>query len=175
MTKNRNRKSESGQAILEFATVVVLMTTLVFGLVDISRGIYDVEVITNLSREGSKLASSGTDVPAAAAAIIGQSDLPNFNLQGEVIITAVTNENGQYVITEQATQGGLGQPSKVGSTVGGNATLPPAAQSIPLNGQSIFVTEVYYSYVPVTPVGALLKLGGGSGILPQYLYDVAYF
>jgi len=171
-----NFRNQSGQAILEFATVVVLMTTLVFGLIDFGRAIYAQEVITNMTREGSKLASSGFDVGGTAAAIINQSDLPNFPTTGEVIVTSVENENGQYIITSQAVQG-VGPGSKLGSTIGGIASnLPPSAQNVALNGLSIYVTEVYYAFKPVTPIGALLKLGGsGNPNLPAELYDIAYF
>ncbi|MGA3213984.1 MAG: TadE/TadG family type IV pilus assembly protein [Terriglobales bacterium] len=176
MTSNHRRiRSESGQAVIEFATVVLLMTILIFGLVDYSRAIYDSEVITNLTREGSNLASRGTDMPAAATDIISQSDLPNMTTQGEVIITSVQNIGGTYTITNQAIAGSYPGPSKVGSKIGGAATLPPAAKSIPLAGQTIYVTEVYYGYTAITPIGSLMKLMGGPTNLPAALYDIAYF
>ena len=176
MSKNSARfGSESGQAIVEFATVVLLMTILTFGLIDYSRAIYDSEVITNLTREGSNLASRGTDMTTAAADIISQSDLPNMATQGEVIITSVQNVGGTYTITNQVTAGAYPGASKVGTKIGGVATLPPSAQSIPLAGQSIYVTEVYYGYTAATPIGSLMKLMGGPANLPTALYDIAYF
>ena len=53
--------AESGQAAVEFALIAGLMLVLFCMLVDFSRAIHDVQVMASLSREGSNLASRGTD------------------------------------------------------------------------------------------------------------------
>jgi hypothetical protein len=42
--------------------------------------------------------------------------------------------------------------------------------AIPQSNQTTFVTEVFYGYSPVTPIGRLVGL-----TLPSTLYDAAYF
>ena len=42
--------------------------------------------------------------------------------------------------------------------------------SVVLPGQTIYVTEVFYSYQPVTPIGNMLNV-----VLPSTLYEAAYF
>ena len=58
--------------------------------------------------------------------------------------------------------------SRIGAP-GGLAHLPPAA--VPQVNQTVFVTEVYYQYSSLTPIGNLLS----RTILPSQMYDVAYY
>lgn len=159
---------QSGQALIEFALVATMLIGSFFALIDFGRAIYDQMVITNLTREGASLASRGTDATDAATAVVTGSSPLNLATSGLVIITAVTNNAGSYVISQQVSQGGLSANSRVGSRVNGPATLPAAAQ--PQLNQTVFVTEVFYSFTPITPVGNLLNL-----VMPSTLYDVAYF
>jgi hypothetical protein len=45
-----------------------------------------------------------------------------------------------------------------------------SADSVPQPGQTAYVTEVYYQYQPLTPLGRII-----SAVLPSPLYDVAVF
>src|SRR5271166_3459056 len=64
---------DSGQALLEFAISATMMLTLVFGIIDFSRAIYIRELITNLTGEGSSMASRGTSLPNTAAAVVADA------------------------------------------------------------------------------------------------------
>jgi hypothetical protein len=100
---------------------------------------------------------------------------------GRVIITGVANNGSvgapNYQVTVQYQTGlctGCSSPgSRVGSSTPGTpATLPaiPATgRDFPQPGQTIYVTEVFYAYHPVTPVGTLFGV-----LLPTQSYDVAY-
>lgn len=168
----RPRKSangERGQALLEMVPVATLMLLLTFGVIECSFAIWQLEVITALTREGSNIASrSDTPLSTTAQTVLNDGSVLNSANGGqmEVIVTAVQNQNGAFVITGQATSGNLAASSRIGST--GNATLPAAA-SIPLNG-SMYVTEVFTKYSSITPLGAFVNI-----TMPPTLYDVAYF
>jgi Flp pilus assembly protein TadG len=164
------RHGESGQAFVEFAFVALMMMVMVFGLIDFGRVVYERQVLVNLTREGSNLASRGTSLSDTVTAVFTSASPLNLNTKGRVIVTTVLNSNGMFVVSGQLAQGGISATSKVGTGVGNKATLPPAAVAIPQPNQTLYVTEVFYSYAPVTPVGKLLKL-----TLPPTLYDVAYF
>lgn len=162
--------AESGQAAVEFALIAALMLVLFCTLVDFSRAIHDVQVMASLSREGSNLASRGTTLSASANAVIAGDSPLNLSSNGEVIITSVTNINQVYTITNQVSEGGVSQNSRVGSGVGNTASVPSSAAAMLQLGQTIYITEIFYSYQPITPIQNLLKLA-----MPSTLYEAAYF
>jgi len=168
----RTVASESAQAMLEFAALVTTALILLFATIDFGRALYDLQVISGLSRQGGNLASRGSTVSAAASAVIaGQAPL-NLSASGRVIVTSIIDNNGVYTITDQASLGGMlpAPPSKLGTGVGNTVHLSPTEQGMLKPGQSIYVAEVFYSFHPVTPVGNLLHVA-----LPSTLYDAAYF
>jgi len=171
-TRIRTRLSgqgESGQAFIEFTFVALAMIVMLFALIDFGRVIYERQVMVNLTREGSNLASRGTSLTNTLTAITNSAAPLNISTKGRVILTAVYNNNGSLVVSNQLSAGGIFASSKVGTT-GGPATLPATAFTIPQSNQYLYVTEVFYSYAPITPIGKLLSI-----TLPTQLYDAAYF
>lgn len=170
----------SGQALVEFLFVVMILMVALFGLIDFSRAISTWQVMVNISREGSNLAARGsgetTDavISNAIGTVITNAIPLNMMAHGEVIITAVNNSNGTFVVTDQIREGALTKGSTVAPGGIGSAPVMPipvtATPTFPVANQTVFVTEVYYSYTAVTPVGKLLGL-----TLPSTLYDAAYF
>ena len=139
-------------------------------MVDFSRAIFIEQVITNLTGEGSSMASRGTSLSNTAAAVVSASSPLNLNVSGQVIVSSVFNNNNKIQLSGQVSQGGLGATSLIGSVIGGTAVLP--ALVTPQLNQTIYVTEVFYKYQPITPIGNLLTT---NLVLPRRLYDVAYY
>jgi len=178
----KKRWDESGQAVAEASVATFLIAVLVMGVIDYSRGIYYVEVIKNLTSEGSSMASRGTSVLQTAQTVVTDAGT-NLNMSGAgcVIVTSVLNNGASknnFVVTAQsAPQGSCsGISSKIGCVAPpascGLATLPAEAQAALQANQSLYITEIYYTFSTVTPIGSLLHT---THVLPSLFYDAAYY
>jgi len=172
----------SGQAAAELAVVMLLIVPLFCTAIDFGRAFYQLQILSELSRQGSSLALRGegttscdTLCTAGTDLIAGSSGL-NLSSNGTVIISSLSQPNvvtgagpsgTGYKITEQwISSGGLGKASKIGTTGQTNKSIPGAPGLE--DGQLMYVTEIFYSFTPITP------LGKSVGI-PTTLYDIAYF
>jgi Flp pilus assembly protein TadG len=168
------RRDRSGQALVEFMFVASILLLLLFGLIDFCRALSVRQVITSLTREGSNLASRGTTMSDAVDAVVASAaPLDIDTASGKVIITAVINVNGAFTITNQVSRGLLTATSKIGTGVGAPVSttwIPNTAVPIPKANKIVYVTEVFYDFKAVTPIGAFLNF-----TMPSPLYDVAYF
>jgi hypothetical protein len=171
-------KEESGQALLEVALSASILFLLVFGVIDVSRAFYYQQVMKTLTGEGASMASrSNVPLSQVATTVINDAgtDL-SFATKGCVIVTSVLNTaTGTHPlqVSNQASSGSCtGLSSKIGCypppSACGNATLPSEAVAALAANQSLYVTEIYYSYSPVTPFA-------GGKYLPTQLYDAAYY
>jgi len=175
------KKDDSGQALVEMAVLLSLLAIFVFGTFDFGRAVYDGEVITNLSGEGSSLASRGATLPNAITAVVSDSDL-NMASAGCVIMTSVTTgaTAGSYVISGQATSTPcVSGSSRIGCypvspTCTGRATIPSQVQTIlsTVPNSTVYVTEVFFAFTPASPIGGFLN---NTNVLPTQLYSAAYF
>lgn len=173
----KSSSRERGQALLEFVPVIIILLTMTLAMVDLGRAIWQLQVISALTREGSNLASRNTTLSDSAAAVISDGSVLNLSSQGRVIITSVMNVGGTtpYVVTGQyISPVGIKAGSKIVTNPGNKlATIQNysgmTTQIPPLN-DTVYVTEIYSSYSPITPVGAFVNF-----INPMTLYDVAYF
>ncbi len=170
----------SGQAAAELAGAMLLIVPLLCAAIDFGRAFYQLQVISELSRQGSSLAMRGegttscdTMCTAIADLVAGSSGL-NLASNGKVIMTALTPtasqtngapSGGPYKISEQETSGGsFSATSRLGTS--GTVSIPGA----PLiqNGQTMYVTEIFYGFTAATPLGKSIGI-------PTKLYDIAYF
>ncbi len=171
-------ENERGGALIEMAMCLPFLCLLVFGVIEFSRIILDCQVMNGMSRQGSDLASRGWPLadegatPGVLTALVTQGAPLNIGTQGRIIVTEVTYDpNGNPTIADQVpSSSGITVTSRIGSGVGNapNATLMPVNTT--LAKQTVFVTEVFYSYSPFTPLGSFF-----SGSIGSTLYDVAYF
>src|ERR1017187_9522321 len=186
-----SRRGESGQALIEFTLVTVMLIVLIFGAIDFSRAIYMRQLLVNLSRETANLEARGVGsttpeimTNALNATVLESSPLTLNSTNGMVIVTAVTNfvnkvgtvSTASYTISHQFYLGTLGTfQSAVGTYTGSNkfnqATRPNTG-ILPAN-RTVYVAEIYYKFTPVTPVGKLIKLA--NRLLPDHFCDAAYF
>jgi Flp pilus assembly protein TadG len=161
---------ESAQAFVEFTLIAVLALVVLFAVIDLGRALNCMQEMVGLSRQGSNLASRGDTLSeSAAAVVVGDAPL-DLSHDGEIIVTSVANIHSVNTITGQVSQGAVSLPSRIGNGVGNPATVPAAAADMLQRGQTIYITEIFYSYEPITPIQGLLNL-----VMPSTLYTVAYF
>jgi Flp pilus assembly protein TadG len=165
----------SGQAAVEYAIIVTSMLLLLCAVIDFGRALNYMQVMVGLTRQGSNLASRGSTLAQAAASVISGDAPLDLNSSGKVIVTSVTNTNNANTITGQATAGSLTLSSRIGNYVANNprasrASVPTGANSMLQAGQTVYVTEIFYTYHPITPIGNLMSI-----VMPTTLYEAAYF
>jgi Flp pilus assembly protein TadG len=159
--------------MFELALLVPLLCLIVFAIVDYGRVLNTEQVLVDLSRQGSNMASRGTTLATAADAVVSGSGSLKLATAGQVIITSVARVNNIDTITGQVNRGGgISVQSKVGAGVGSKATVPASIDNVfaKNSGQTIYITEVYCAFQQITPIARMWNL-----VLPSTLYQVAYF
>lgn len=174
------RRAESGQALVEFAAVIVMLIALVYGLMDFCVAIYEKQLLTNLSREGANLSARGVGATQAEimsnalhAVWVESSPLNLSNsTSGRLILTAASNTNktyGGYLVTQQLDSGSMSASSVV-APGGINKAANIPTNLIVAAGHTIYIAEVFYDYTPPAPLVKLVHIN-----LTNRFYDVAYF
>jgi hypothetical protein len=169
----------AGQATVELALASVLLLIFMCSAIDFGRALNDMQILSELTRQGSNLASRGTTLPNTATALINGDSGIGLSTSGQVFVTSFTQSapsaGGMYTVTGQSAStppSGFSQKSRVapGGTIGSKFQIleAPALQA----GVSLYVTEIFYTFTPLTGVGALTN---GAVGFPSVLYDVAYF
>jgi Flp pilus assembly protein TadG len=185
-------RSSNGQSIVEFAICLPLLVVLTLGVVETSNALLSQHVITKVAREGANMISRETRLTDAGAALVNMSSAPGtFNTTTKVIFSVLLRSqtgtnNGSLVLYQRHQVGNLALP---GSRLNGSGTFPAATDYTAANpnnntalrvtnapagiasvpGGMIYVTEVYTTYTPLTPLA-------NFGIsMPLVLYSIAYF
>jgi Flp pilus assembly protein TadG len=164
---------QSGQALFELALLVPLLCLVMFAIVDYGRVLNDEQIMVNLSRQGSNMASRGATLSSAANSVVQGSAPLNLATAGQVTITSVARVANSDTITGQVTvTSGTSIPSKIGTGVGNKATVPAVVDDIFVknSSQTVYITEVYYPFQQITPLARMWNL-----VVPPTLYQVAYF
>jgi Flp pilus assembly protein TadG len=158
--------------MLEFMFTFTMLMVIMFGLIDFGRAIYTRQILVNLTREAANLASRGTTLSNTVVAVKTSAQPLNIDQNGYVILTVVfRNQDNSVTVTNQLKSGGVPATSHVGAGgVGSTPVLPVTPDLLPPRNQTLYAAEVFYRFIPVTPVGKLLHL-----TMLDALYDVAYF
>lgn len=166
-------EDEQGAALVELALCLFILLVLVFGIIDFSQVIFDHQQMCGLARQGSNLAlRSGLPLPLVVNALEVQGAPMNIGTQGRIIVTVVSNDShgNPVILAQQESPTGITVTSSIGTGQNNPATVPAAAIPLLNSNQVIYVTEVFYSYSPLTPVGHFLRTS-----LASTLYESAYF
>lgn len=186
----------SGQSIIEFAIVLPLLIVLVLGVVEVGYGLFDQQVVTKLTREGSNLISRDTSLQDTVTALSSMSSRPvDFNNGSSKLILSVLMKGGtigtsnynQVILRQRHEYGSYPGTSKLNIAGSGSFRGAPDYEAVnpdsntglrvtnvPSNivtqpGGMIYVTEIYTRHLLITPFDRF-------GVrVPQTLYSIAYF
>ena len=151
--------------------MVPLLCLILFAIIDYGRALNTEQIMVDLTRQGSNMASRGTALATAASTVALNSAPLTVSSLGLVIVSSVARVNNVDTVTGQAGTGGISVASKIG-TLNGKATVPAAVDDIfsKNSGQTVYITEIYYPLTAITPLAAMW-----GQLLPTTLYQVAYF
>jgi hypothetical protein len=159
--KNRALRDDSGQSTIELAVILPFLLLLALGVFEFARALQSKNIVTNMSREGTNLASRSTDDPQtimnALASTAEPLDMPSY---GMIYITELRGgSNGEVeVVTQYRYKSGIPQSKVLDdpcSPWNNNICRPdpkPEANLSVLHlqtgdlaeGQTAYSTEVFY-------------------------------
>lgn len=186
----------SGQSIIEFAVILPLLLVLVLGVIEVGYALFDQQVVTKLTREGSNLISRDTTIADAVTALSTMTSRPvNFNDGSSKVIFSVlmkgatvgSSNYDRIILRQYRVYGSYPGSTKLTLAGGGSFRGAPDYEAVnpdsntglrvtnvPSNivaapGGMVYVTEIYTRHVLITPFNRF----GVS--VPQTLYSIAYF
>lgn len=162
-----------GIATIELAIILPILCVMLLGIVDIGRLVEARLIITNVSREGANLASRDLKAGADLLTYLTDSSSPiDLVDSGKIYVTTITAGTSKAapdpVISAQISTGNLAAASGInaGATdlgltaaVYGHLTYNATNKIADVLG--VCVVEVYYQYLPITPLAKFVP-----GLLP---------
>jgi Flp pilus assembly protein TadG len=163
MNQERQSRRIHGSAMIEFALLLPLLLTLVFGAVDFGRALQFNNIVSTISREGGSLAarttSSDQDIITAVTLAAAPLDM---SANGIVYITEVMGRaDGRGTVQGQSrsVSGNMSLKSKLYPScpgwTGGACAVPTPAPVVTVsglalqNGELVHVVEVAYNFEPL--------------------------
>jgi Flp pilus assembly protein TadG len=91
---NSTKKSEKGQALMEFAMVSLLLFTLIFGIVEFGRALWTWNTITHATRAGARYGAVAipTSDDGEVIKVVVYND-PNANSSSKPVVPGLTEAN----------------------------------------------------------------------------------
>jgi hypothetical protein len=191
----RGPSSGRGQSLIEFALVLPFLLLVVLGVIEVGHVLFEQQVVTRLSREGSNLISRDVSLLDAVTALKSMSHAPIDFDNGSRVILSVIKRGGtvgtanydKLILYQRYEYGTLTAQSALRTSGGGSFGAAPdyiAANSdtdprlqltnvannlITVKGGMSYVTEIFATHATITPA---FRFGVN---VPAILYSIAYF
>jgi Flp pilus assembly protein TadG len=147
MGGHMRRRAAGGQALVEFALVIPLFLLLIVGGVDLARGVFAYNSVTNAAREGARLAVVNQDTTMIAQRAMSQTAIAE---------TAAPNVT---VVFRETTP---------------NADFRTNAVCNPLTVDCVAVVTYVTTYTPLTPILGRILFSGGVTLQAQAVQALEY-
>ena len=160
-------RTESGQALVEFALLLPFLAMMIFGLIEFGRGIDEKHSLATLSREAALLAARWTSLDSVAQAVIDNGSDIRLDLSGGSIASAVEITKKSAIVRQQSVSKGFEGASRLGAV--GDTAVGLGGIGL-VEGTTVYVVEVFYHHTPIVPLRRLFNLA-----VPAMLYERAVF
>ncbi|MGH7559184.1 MAG: TadE/TadG family type IV pilus assembly protein [Gemmatimonadota bacterium] len=160
-------RDDRGSALVETAMVSVFLLAMVLGVVEFGNALSTEHTLTGLSREGANLAARGADLDESVDAVLVNGIDVGLSARGGVIGSRLVVQGRSPRIVEQVASPGYDGHSHLGRE--GDRVKGLHDWGL-MNGQTIYVMEVFLDYDEMTPFGSLVHVA-----VPSVLYERAVF
>jgi Flp pilus assembly protein TadG len=148
VARSQNSKSsarERGTALVEFAVVITILLTLMFGIIDFSRAMYAYHFVSNAAREATRYASvrGSACTTWASACPAADTDITSYVqsiVPSGIYVSSVTTG------TPPSTAGALGVTTTWPATTGSGVTCLTASQTKIKFPGCVVTVKVQYNY-----------------------------
>lgn len=144
-----------------------ILLMMVMGIVEFGNAFSAAHTLTSLSREGANLAARGTSLNESVNVVLTNGTSLQLSSKGGAIATRLVVQGGTPQVAAQVASSGYAGASQLGN-------VGAAAQGVDtwglVDGQSIYVMELFYNYDQITPFGNLVQFA-----IPGLLYERAVF
>jgi Flp pilus assembly protein TadG len=144
LPRKRSTACRTGVAAVELAVVLPVLVLLLLGLWEVGRVIMVMEIMNNATREGARLAASGSWTASNAhPSMLAPSTNNDYEVQTKVLAylqAAGINTTGAQVTVTNVTQN-LTATYTAGTTVGSTIVTPGADPAANANATSVDLTQ----------------------------------
>jgi hypothetical protein len=165
--------NKRGQAMVEFAFMVPVMVTIIFGVIELSNFLTFSLRASNISREIANAAFRDCGfLSTGSMSTCLQSSADRVREHADFIFNDFTNLGAVVVSTYEANPPDLAGQETAGA--GGYTSrydIGSVDQDVLATHERIVIGEVFYPYVPITPAGSLLNLFNISPVV----YEVTIY
>lgn len=160
-------RSRRGQGLAELVLSIPLLLVIALGILEVSRMIETVYVMSTLTREGANVAARGASLAQASQVTRSNQAAAGLGTAGGVVVSRIEVDEGEPFVVEQVALGDPAPATRVG--------LPDSIARPYLNGdlregQEYHVVELVVPYRSATPFERIFRTFGR-----EELYDRALF
>jgi Flp pilus assembly protein TadG len=129
---HRSIRGEEGAAAVEFAIVVSLLFTIIFGITEFGLALFELQNLRSSAREGARSAAvEGTRAEISSALVSGASGSLPANYSG-------------FQVTVDGTSTSADQPCSITDATGKEVKVLIPTGTLPANVQSAFSIDIHF-------------------------------
>ena len=113
-------RARSGQALTEYAFVVMMTMLMIMAIIDLGRGVFYFNALSNAAREGARVGAVGAPLPQICQQVVNEAMVPDLVTTDCGSMTSTVTANGTVwtdgaltVTIHRGTAGSTSDPDRV--------------------------------------------------------------